>query len=97
MVYTWLYFSPMNELSPKDFNLLEKKSRLDSVSWFLVMVALVCVAAAILFIFLNQIRYRDFSINGHALGLRLLYAAILFYVGGRGIAYYQRFNKKSTG
>lgn len=76
---------------------LDEKNALDTLSWYLVAIGFMSIAAAGLFLFLREIRYQDYVLNGVALGRYLLVAGALFYVAGRFLSYYRRFRKRKAG
>ena len=76
---------------------LDEKNRLDTLSWYLVVIGFMAIAAAGLFLFLREIRYQDYVLNGVALGRYLLVIGGLSYVAGRILAYYRRFRKQKAG
>jgi hypothetical protein len=81
---------------PQSYANLHRQSPLDMLAWYLVAAGIMALAAAGLFIFLRTIHYRDFTLNGAALGRYLLIAGIISYVAGRVIAYYRRFQRRKT-
>lgn len=81
----------------KDPYALEAKSFLDTVSWYLLVFGIMSIAAAALFLYLREIRYQDYVLNGVALGRYLLLAGAVSYVAGRALAYYRKFRKKQAG
>lgn len=76
---------------------LEDKDRLETVSWYLLATGIMCIVAAGLFLYLREIRYRDYVLNGVALGRYLLVGGAAFYVTGRLLSYYRKFRKKQAG
>jgi predicted MFS family arabinose efflux permease len=78
-------------------NPLDDKTRLDTLSWYLLVTGLMCIGFAGLFLFLREVRYQDYVLNGVALGRYLLVAGAFFYVGGRVLSYYRRYQRKKAG
>jgi hypothetical protein len=76
---------------------LDGKSRLDTLSWYLVVIGFMSIAAAGLFLFLREIRYQDYVLNGVALGRYMLLLGGASYVAGRVLSYYRRFRKQKAG
>lgn len=80
-----------------DHYALDTKNRLDTVSWYLLATGIMCIVAAALFLFLREIRYQDYVLNGVALGRYLLLGGAAAYVAGRGLSYYAKFRKRKAG
>ena len=76
---------------------LDEKNRLDTLSWYLVVIGFMSIAAAGLFLFLREVRYQDYVLNGVALGRYLLLLGGGCYVVGRVLSYYRRFRKQKAG
>jgi hypothetical protein len=73
---------------------LDTKSRLETVSWYLLATGIMCIVAAALFLFLREIRYQDYVLNGVVLGRYLLLGGAVLYVVGRGLSYYGKFRRR---
>jgi hypothetical protein len=75
----------------------EKESKLDTLGWYLVVFGFISLGLAGLCLYLQRIKYRDFTINGNVLGNYLLMFGIFLYVAGRAIKYYQRYQRRKAG
>ncbi len=75
---------------------LHKETKADLLSWYMIVFGLICLALAGLFIYLGNINYKDFYINGHAMGNYLLMAAMALYFGGRIIKFVSKKKKSKT-
>ena len=76
---------------------LDQKNILDTVSWYLVVVGFLAILAAGLFLFLREIRYQDYVLNGLVLGRYMLVAGMVSYFTGRILSYYRKYRKKKAG
>lgn len=76
---------------------LDETSKLDTLSWYLLVIGLMSIGFAGVFLFLKEIRYEDYVLNGVALGRYMLLAGAVSYVGGRGISYYRKYQRKKAG
>ncbi|HLP43401.1 MAG TPA: hypothetical protein VK465_18000 [Fibrobacteria bacterium] len=76
---------------------LDSTSRLDSVIWYLMATGFMAILGAGLFLFLREIRYEDYVLNGAALGRYLLGAGVVLYFTGRILSFYRKFRKKKAG
>ena len=74
---------------------LHEEDRLDSLSWYLVVLGFISILLSGLCFYLAQIRYRDYVLNATALGRYLLFAGILAYGVGRMISYYKRYRRRA--
>ena len=72
-----------------------RSTALANLSWYLMAVGFLAIAAAGLFLFLREIRYQDYVLNGAVLGRYLLMAGVASYFAGRIITYYRKFRKKA--
>lgn len=72
---------------------LKKKSKLDLLAWYLLVMGFISILAAGLFFYLHRVgklRYEDFTINGLALGQYFLFGGISSYLIGRSLSHYLR-------
>lgn len=81
----------------KDPYALDRASPLDTLSWYLVAIGFMAILAAGLFLFLREIRYRDYVLNGLVFGRYLLAAGVISYFAGRILSYYRKYRKKKAG
>ena len=81
---------------PGSFLSFEKEDKLDLLSWYLVFFGFIVLGLAGICLYLKQISYRDFYINGRVLGNYLLMLGICLYLSGRGIKYYKRYRRKGA-
>lgn len=80
--------------SDTQFKDLGKEDLADTLSWYMIVFSLISIAIAGLCIYLRQIHYRDFTLNGRLLGNYFLMFGAALYVGGRAIKYMKRFKKR---
>lgn len=87
---------------PPNFESLEQKDGLATLSWYLVATGIIALVFAAICLYLDRTGARDFffhgdfALNPNALGRLLLLVGITFYILGRAITYYRRFRKRST-
>jgi hypothetical protein len=84
--------APHREFPP--YASLNSQGKLDTLSWYLVVLGFVAILFAALCIYLAQIRYRDYVLNARVLGGYLLGLGISLYAVGRGISYFRRFQRR---
>jgi hypothetical protein len=75
---------------------LYRQNAMDTLAWYLMATGFIALAAAGIFIFLKTINYRDYVLNGSALGRYFLIGGMIFYFAGRGISYYRRFQRRKA-
>jgi hypothetical protein len=75
---------------------MDDKNGLDTLAWYLMVTGFMALAAAALFILLKTVNYRDYTLNGAALGRYLLMGGIICYFAGRAISYYRRFQRRKA-
>lgn len=76
---------------------IDSSSRLDTLSWYLMVTGFMAILAAGLFLFLREIQYEDYVLNGLVLGRYMLGAGVLLYFSGRILSYYRKYRKKKAG
>ncbi len=78
------------------------QARLAQISSMLLWIGFLCLPLAGFFIYsgrFSPLHYRnshgEFTLNANRIGQIVLVIGVCFYFAGRGLAYYQRFKKKS--
>src|SRR5688500_10453847 len=72
-----------------------RSTPMDTLSWYLLVVGFLAIVTAGLFLFLREIRYQDYVLNGTVLGRYFLIAGATSYFAGRIITYTRRIRKKA--
>lgn len=86
------------ETNPYRTNMrLDETSWVDTLSWYLLVVGLMCIVFAGLFLYLREIRYQDYVLNGVVLGRYMLLAGAVSYVAGRILSYYRKYQRRKAG
>lgn len=78
-------------------NRLDEDTKLDTLSWYLLVIGLMAIAFGGLLLFLKELHYRDYVLNGVVLSRYMLLAGGGFYVSGRLLSYYRRYQRKKSG
>ena len=86
----------MTEQVPNPYA-LDDKDGLDTLAWYLMATGFMAILGAGLFLFLREIRYEDYVLNGVALGRYMLGAGVILYFAGRILSYYRKFRRRKAG
>ena len=89
---------PDGQLTEEYEDLAPGKNWVDELAWYMMVMGFVGILLAGLLFYLHKyhpLRYPDYSLNANLLGGYVLVAGLGFYVVGRLLHYYRRFQKRS--